>query len=109
MTDDKNDFCIMLAVANPNNIAGIELSAASVVIQCEVWWDVNDERQAWSRVQRPDQKKSVTIYRLSAENSLVDYHIQTVRDAQAKVIDKFMEQLRREDHEEPDIPVIVPY
>jgi len=35
-------------------------------------------------VQRPDQDKAVTIYRLFAQNSLADYHIQTVRDAKAE-------------------------
>jgi hypothetical protein len=40
---------------------------------------------------------------------LVDYHIQMVRDAKAEVIDEFVEKLRREDHEELEIPLIIPY
>jgi SNF2 family DNA or RNA helicase len=105
---DEDDFSIMLVTAGAGG-AGINLSAASIVIQCEVWWNMNDERQAWFRLRRPEQGKEVVIYRLFAENSLVDYHIQMVRDAKAEVIDKFMEKLRREDDEEPEIPLIVPY
>ncbi|KAG9552980.1 hypothetical protein KCU77_g7175, partial [Aureobasidium melanogenum] len=107
-TADEKEFCIMLVTAGAGG-AGINLSAASVVIQCEGWWNMNEERQAWFRVRRPDQEKAVTIYRLFAENSLVDFHTQTVRDAKAETIDKFMEKLRREDHEQPEIPSIVPY
>ncbi|KAH0161685.1 hypothetical protein KCU67_g6235, partial [Aureobasidium melanogenum] len=107
-TADDKEFCIMLVTAGAGG-AGINLSAASVVVQGEVWWNMNEERQAWFRVRRPDQEKAVTIYRLFAENSLVDYHTQTVRDAKAEIIDEFMEKLRREDHEQPEIPFIVPF
>jgi SNF2 family DNA or RNA helicase len=103
---NEDDFSIMLVTAGAGG-AGINLSAASIVIQCEVWWNINDERQAWFRVRRPEQEKEVTIYRLFAENSLVDYHIQVVRDAKAEVIDEFMGKLRREDDEELGIPEIV--
>jgi SNF2 family DNA or RNA helicase len=105
-TADENDFPIILVTTGAGG-AGINLSAASIVIQCEGWWNINDERQAYFRVRRPEQEKEVTIYRLFAENSLVDYHIQMVRDAKAEVIDEFMGRLRREDDEEFEIPLVV--
>lgn len=42
---------------------GLNLSAASVVVQLEIWWNRNVELQAYARAFRQRQTRDVTVYR----------------------------------------------
>jgi SNF2 family DNA or RNA helicase len=104
----SDDLNVMLVTAGCGG-AGVNLACASVVIQSEVFWNRNEEMQAWFRVRRPGQKHEVSIYIVVATNSVVDYHIMATRDKKSQVVNEMMAILRREDEKSPDIPEVVPY
>lgn len=89
--------------------AGMNLTSASIVVQCEPWWVASEEWQAWFRVYRPGQTHEVSIFTIEACNSLVDVHIASSRDSKAEVIEEFMEKLRYTDEEDIEIPEIAPH
>jgi SNF2 family DNA or RNA helicase len=104
----SDDLNVILVTAGCGG-AGVNLASASVVIQSEVWWNRNEEMQAWFRVRRPGQEHEVTIYIVVATNSAVDYHIIATRDRKSAVLRDMMAVLRREDEKDPEIPEVVPY
>lgn len=105
---DLNKLNVLLVTAGAGG-AGVNLTSASVVIQAEVWWNRNEELQAWFRVRRPGQNHHVTIYIFMASNSLVDLHMMTTRDRKSEVVQEMMDVLRREDDADLYIPEVVPY
>lgn len=103
-----SDLNVILVTAGCGG-AGVNLASGSVVIQSEVWWNRNEEMQAWFRVRRPGQEHEVYIYLIAATNSIVDYHIMATRNEKSKVVTDMMAILRREDEKSPEIPEVVPY
>ncbi|KAF1351106.1 P-loop containing nucleoside triphosphate hydrolase protein [Delphinella strobiligena] len=104
-SQDAESIMIMTAGAGG---AGMSLTAASVVIQCEPWWVARTEWQAWARVRRPGQDREVAIYIFKESNSSVDAYIVDARDSEAEVVEEYIDKLRLVDEAELDIPNIIP-
>lgn len=86
--------------------AGINLTAGSQLIQCEIWWNGNDELQAYGRLYRQHQIKTVRIWTLECTNSVIDAAIRRTRDRKMVFNDKIAGPLRRLDNDPPTIPYI---
>ncbi|EXJ57118.1 hypothetical protein A1O7_07462 [Cladophialophora yegresii CBS 114405] len=84
--------------------AGLNLTGGSQIIQCEPWWNPNDENQAQSRAWRMGQTKDVHVYVIRGINSLIDYIIQQCQNIKAATNTGIMGPLRREDDSVAIIP-----
>lgn len=88
--------------------AGMNLTAASVVIQAEPWWVRADEDQALCRALRKGQTKEVHHYRIEGVNSLADRVVKATRDNKVVLLEEYYEKLRKEDEQPVDIPLVFP-
>ncbi len=84
--------------------AGLNLTGGSQIIQCESWWNSNDENQAQSRAWRMGQTKNVHVYVIRGINSLIDYIIQQCQNVKTTTNIGIMGPLRREDDSVAIIP-----
>jgi len=84
----------------------INLTAASKLIQCEVWWNDNIARQAYSRIYRQGQEKPVHIFCLQGKNSTICQTILKVAKRKTIINQKLMGPLLRRHDEPPQIPEI---
>jgi SNF2 family DNA or RNA helicase len=83
---------------------GLNLQGASILIQTEVWWNKNTERQAYARIYRQGQSKQVKIFRLRGLNSAIDRNILDCQERKTYTNEKIMRLLVRRH----DDPVVVP-
>ncbi|KAL2864584.1 P-loop containing nucleoside triphosphate hydrolase protein [Aspergillus lucknowensis] len=83
---------------------GLNLQQASIVIQAEIWWNANTEKQARARCYRQGQEKDVRWFRLFAPNSAIDTEIDVVQRRKSTVNSKIMKPLVRKD----EAPLVVP-
>ncbi|KAL8879045.1 MAG: hypothetical protein Q9198_003268 [Flavoplaca austrocitrina] len=86
--------------------AGMNLVSASHVIQCEIWWNGKEERQAISRVYCQKQKKEVHVWVFHAVDSVIDAVMIKTRDSKRVLNESIMRPLRRRNEVPPDIPYI---
>ena len=73
---------------------GIDLTAASVVIHYDRWWNATKERQATDRVHRIGQNKSVQVFKLITKGTLeekIDSLISKKSDIFSRFLDKDQE------------------
>lgn len=70
---------------------GIDLTAASVVIHYDRWWNPSKENQATDRVHRIGQKKSVQVFKLVTKGTLEE-KIDELINKKAEDFNKFFEQ-----------------
>lgn len=84
--------------------AGMNLTAGSKIIQCEPWWNGNDEDQSYSRCWRMGQTKELDVWILRGQNSLVDYVLERVRGKKTVTNVEIIHPLCRLDDQPPVIP-----
>lgn len=68
-----DDFSGEMKILLCNSVVGsegIDLTVASKIIIVEPWWNMSHEEQSTARCHRNGQTKSVTCYRLLAENTI---------------------------------------
>ena len=65
---NDSDHRILLISLKAGGV-GLNLTAASVVIHYDLWWNPAVEQQATDRAYRIGQNKDVTVYRLICEGS----------------------------------------
>ena len=82
---------------------GLNVTQASIVIQCEVWWNLSVEWQAICRVYRQKQESEVLAIQLFASNSAIDQEILQVQRSKATITSELMEPITRRSDEEPNI------
>lgn len=82
---------------------GLNVTAASIVIQCEIWWNISVEWQAICRVWRQLQEHDVLAIMLFATNSAIDLEILAVQARKADITNELMEAIIRGPDDEPDI------
>ena len=82
----------------------MNLTSASKIIQCEPWWNGNDERQMVSRAWRMGQKKVVHVFKMIGGGSAIDHVQARARDKKLDVNDGIISYLRFKDSEQPTIP-----
>lgn len=84
--------------------AGLNLTGGSQIIQCEPWWNHNDEAQAQSRAWRLGQSRKVQVYVIRGTNSLIDHVMEQCQVGKTTINTAIMGPLRRKDDEEVIIP-----
>ncbi|KAI9764339.1 MAG: hypothetical protein M1835_007597 [Candelina submexicana] len=85
---------------------GLNLPQASIVIQLEIWWNLNVEKQAYKRAHRPGQTKIVKVRRLLAENGSVDAMMLSNQTKKDKLDQAIADGLIRDDRTAPEVPVL---
>jgi SNF2 family DNA or RNA helicase len=101
-SNPKNNSPILITAGSGG--AGMNLTAGSKIIQCEPWWNGNDEDQSYSRCWRMGQTKEVDVWILRGQNSLVDLVLERTRDRKLATNIEIIRPLRRMDDEPPAIP-----
>ena len=82
----------------------MDLTAGSKIIQCEPWWNSNDEYQCYSRCWRMGQDHEVHVWLVRGINSLIDVVLERAKEKKLAVNTAIMGPLRRMDHEAPIVP-----
>ena len=82
---------------------GLNITAASIVIQTEVWWNANVQLQAYARVHRQGQVEESVVLQLFATNSDIDTFILSVQQKKTAVNSELMRPIIRRPEEGPDI------
>lgn len=95
----------LLITAKAGGVA-LNIQDATVIVQLEIWWNRNTERQAYARAHRQGQENNVKIYRLQARNGRVDAEMLRVQQKKTRINEELMAPLVRADDEEPKIPEI---
>jgi SNF2 family DNA or RNA helicase len=80
---------------------GLNLTCASVMIQMEVWWNGNVEKQALFRLWRQRQQKPVLWVQLFATNSAIDCSVLGTQVKKTSLNSELMEPLIRKADEDP--------
>ncbi len=70
---------------------GIDLTAASVVIHYDRWWNASKENQATDRVHRIGQNKNVQVYKLVTRGTLEE-KIDLLIASKKSLIEKFLDR-----------------
>jgi len=82
---------------------GLNVAHASIVIQCEIWWNLSVEWQAICRAHRQGQTSEVLAIQLFASNSAIDHEYLRVQRIKHDIVSELMEPIIRRHDEEPDI------
>ncbi len=90
----------LLITAQTGGVA-LNLTAASVVILAEEWWNSSTQNQALCRAVRQGQRKEVLAIQLHATNSAIDAEIARVRNKKSLVVSDLMRPLVRGPDEGP--------
>lgn len=70
---------------------GIDLTAASVVIHFDRWWNAAKENQATDRIHRIGQQKNVQVFKLVTRGTLEE-HIDKIIERKRRTFEKYVEQ-----------------
>lgn len=70
---------------------GIDLTAASVVIHFDRWWNAAKENQATDRIHRIGQEKNVQVFKLVTRGTLEE-HIDSIIERKRRTFEKFVEE-----------------
>ena len=71
--------------------AGIDLTAASMVIHFDRWWNAAKENQATDRIHRIGQERNVQVYKLITRGTLEE-RIDDIINRKRAVFERFVEQ-----------------
>jgi SNF2 family DNA or RNA helicase len=99
--DPTNEYILLITAGAGGT--GLNITAASIIIQTEVWWNANTELQAAQRLWRQKQEKDVVWLRFECKNSMIDQEMKRVQSGKTRVITELMKPLIRRDDEGPDI------
>lgn len=83
--DDVPVFLISLKAGG----TGLNLTAASIVIHYDPWWNLAAQNQATDRAHRIGQEKEVTVYKLIAK-STIEEKIQKLQETKAQLSQKII-------------------
>lgn len=84
--DDTDVFLISLKSGG----TGLNLTAASIVIHFDPWWNMSAQAQATDRAYRIGQTKNVLVYKLIMKNS-IEEKIQELQEKKQNLSDTFVE------------------
>jgi DNA repair and recombination protein RAD54B len=100
----KSPAAVPLFITAGARGVGLNITDASIVIQGEIWWNYNLELQAQSRCHRQGQKKTVKVFKLVGQASLIDAMISACSRRKTAVNERLIGPLLR-GH---DVPVSIP-
>ncbi len=81
-----NGTSVLLATTTCGE-TGLNIPEANVVVIADTSWTPSKQQQAWSRILRPQQKKTPRIYLLRAVGT-IDQYMQQLMDAKTEAIDE---------------------
>ncbi len=85
--DDTQVFLISLKAGG----TGLNLTAASMVIHFDPWWNMAAQNQATDRAHRIGQKQVVTVYKLLTKDTLEE-KIQKLQEKKAQLSDDIISE-----------------
>ncbi|PNS16785.1 hypothetical protein CAC42_4749 [Sphaceloma murrayae] len=94
--EDQETWAPILITAGAGG-SGMNLTAATQVIQCEPWWNSNDELQAYARAWRQGQTHRVRVWRITCVNSSMEITIKRSNGEKRVINDEITDALRKED------------
>lgn len=97
----RNDILLITPGAGG---AGLNLIAGSKIIQCEVWWNATEEKQAYSRCHRLGQTLTVHVWLIRGVNSIIDDLIEDTKLRKSATNDPIVGKVRHKDDEKVSIP-----
>jgi SNF2 family DNA or RNA helicase len=106
---NSDNASIPLILSGKAGGEGINIPEASVLVQCEPWWNRNAENQLSSRLHRQGQKNEVIIIRLQANPSSIDTHIINTQMKKKTFNSVLMRPLIRTHDEPPQVPANLYY
>lgn len=83
--DDTPVFLVSLKAGG----TGLNLTGASVVIHADPWWNLAAENQATDRAHRIGQKRSVSVYKVIAKDT-IEERVVDLQHAKSKLADKLV-------------------
>ncbi|KFY32252.1 hypothetical protein V493_00373 [Pseudogymnoascus sp. VKM F-4281 (FW-2241)] len=102
---DSADTSHILLITPGIGGTGLNVPEVSIMIQIELWWNLNTEKQMRGRFHRHRQEKEVKVYRLKS-NANVDRIIAKNQEAKGSYNDSIMECLIYYDDDEVVIPAV---
>jgi len=98
-----SDPSVPLLMTVGSGAYGLNVATASIIIQCEIWWNLSVEWQAICRAHRQGQTSEVLAIQLFALNSAIDHEYLRVQRAKHDIVSELMEPIIRRHDEGPDI------
>ncbi|KFY29873.1 hypothetical protein V494_08412 [Pseudogymnoascus sp. VKM F-4513 (FW-928)] len=102
---DSADTSHILLITPGTGGTGLNIPQVSIMIQIELWWNLNVEKQMRGRFHRHGQDKEVRVYRLKS-NANVDRIIAKNQESKGSYNDSIMECLIYYDDDEVVIPPV---
>lgn len=93
---ERCDWRTPLLITAGAGCVGLNITAASIVVQTEVWWNENNEYQAICRAWRQHQKIEVKAMRLEDQSSAYDRAVLKAQKKKRADISSMMKPLVRE-------------
>jgi superfamily II DNA or RNA helicase len=90
-TFNTDPNCMVFSASLRASGLGIDLTAASVVIHYDRWWNSAREEQATDRVHRIGQRRGVQVFKLITEGTLEE-KIDTIISKKRKLMDSVVKQ-----------------
>ncbi|KAK9457797.1 SNF2 family N-terminal domain-containing protein, partial [Dipodascopsis uninucleata] len=91
---NNNSNVVVLLASLSVSATGLNLTAASQVIMCDLWWNVALERQAVDRCYRLGQTRPVNVFRLVMENS-VEQRVIAIQDEKVELVERALKDGKR--------------
>lgn len=90
-TDFNQDKTPVFLISLKAGGTGLNLTAASIVIHFDPWWNMAAQNQATDRAHRIGQKQVVTVYKLLMKNTLEE-KIQKLQEQKAQLSDEIISE-----------------
>ncbi|KAK9386747.1 SNF2 family N-terminal domain-containing protein [Lipomyces mesembrius] len=92
LSKDKRVTVMLASLAVSST--GLNLTAASQIIICDLWWNVAQERQAVDRCYRLGQTRPVNVFRLVMQNS-IEQRVIAIQDEKVELVERALNDGRK--------------
>ncbi len=91
MADFNQDKTPVFLISLKAGGTGLNLTAASIVIHFDPWWNMAAQNQATDRAHRIGQRQVVTVYKLLMKDTLEE-KIQKLQEQKAQLSDEIISE-----------------
>lgn len=92
LNDDREITVLLASLAVSST--GLNLTAASQIIMCDLWWNVAQERQAIDRCYRLGQTRPVNVFRLVMKDS-IEQRVIKIQDDKVEIVERALNDGKR--------------
>ncbi|KAK7203594.1 helicase-like transcription factor HLTF/DNA helicase RAD5, DEAD-box superfamily, partial [Myxozyma melibiosi] len=85
LADDRETTVLLASLAVSST--GLNLTMASQVIMCDLWWNIAQERQAIDRCHRLGQTRPVNVFRLVMKNS-IEQRVIKIQEEKEEIVER---------------------